>query len=143
MLDPDFHYLEYAGPIIRKNWRRAHSPTSVATRAVRAAAEAIDLGAGLPRRVARLLGRVERGDIRLNVDHTGLEHVTREFQRMTNRLALAIILGASVIALGIAAGIRLVPALEPIIGWLFRLGLVFSLALGASVLWGMWRAERR
>jgi hypothetical protein len=37
----------------------------------------------------------------------------------------------------------MVPSLEPIVDWLFRIALLFSLAFGVSVLWGMWRSERR
>ena len=143
MLDPDFRYLEYAVPIVRKNWRRRHSLSTLASKAGKAAIDAAELGVELPRRTARLLDRLERGEMQLDVTHRGLESLTREFQAMTNRLALSIILGASVIALGLAAGIRLVPALGPVVAWLFRLALVFSVVFGLSVLWGIWRAGKR
>ena len=142
-LDPEFRYLEYADPIFRKSWKGRHSPGVLAARAGRAAVDAVELGIDLPRRTARLLGRLERGEMQLNMQHRGLENFTREFQRMTNRLALSVILGASIIALAMAAGIRQAPELAPIITWLFRLGLLFSLAFGASVLWEIWRAGRR
>jgi len=142
-LDPEFRYLEYAGPIFERSWRKRRGFRATATRAGQAAAEAAELGLDLPRRVTRLLARVERGEIALNVAHQGIENLTQEFQRMTNRLALSVILGASVVALGLAVGIRHVPELAPIVGWLLRLGLLFSLVFGASVLWGIWRSERR
>jgi ubiquinone biosynthesis protein len=142
-LDPEFRYLEYAGPIFERSWRKRRGFRATATRAGQAAAEAAELGLDLPRRVTRLLARIERGEIALNVAHQGIENLTQEFQRMTNRLALSVILGASVVALGLAVGIRHVPELAPIVGWLLRLGLLFSLVFGASVLWGIWRSERR
>lgn len=142
-LDPEFRYLDYASPIIRRAWQRSHSLHSSAVRAGRAAMDAMDLGAELPRRTAHLLARLERGEIQLSVHHQGLEAFAREFHRMTNRLALSVILAASVVALGIGIGIRSVPRLEPVIGMLFKLGLAFSLLFGASVLWGIWRAGRR
>ncbi len=142
-LDPEFHYLEYANLLIRRDWRRRHAPRALVRQAGRALADSMELGIHLPRRAERLLARLERGDVQMTVDHRGLDHVTREFQRMTNRLALSIILGASVVALGIAVGIRPGPQLEPVIGWVFRLALLFSLLFGVSVLWGIWRAGRR
>jgi ubiquinone biosynthesis protein len=142
-LDPDFRYLEFSTPIIKKLARRRYSPAAMARRAGLAAVEAAELGAEFPRRATRLLSRIERGEIAIKVDHRGLEGATREFQRMTNRLVLAMLLSASIVALGLAAGIRMVPSLEPIVDWLFRIALLFSLAFGVSVLWGMWRSERR
>ncbi len=142
-LDPEFRYLEFAGPIFQRAARRRRGLGAMATRAGLAASEAAELGLELPRRITRLLARVERGEIALSVAHQGIENFTREFQRMTNRLALSVILGASVVALGLAVGIRHVPELGPVVGWLLRLGLLFSLLFGASVLWGIWRSERR
>ena len=143
MLDPDFRYLEFAVPIVRRDWKRRHSVRNLASRAGQAAVDAAELGVELPRRTARLLDKMERGEMQLDVTHRGLEQVTHEFHAMTNRLALSIILGASVVALGLAVGIRLAPTLGPIVEWLFRLGLVFSVIFGLSVLWAIWRAGRR
>jgi ubiquinone biosynthesis protein len=141
-LDPDFKFLDYATALLKRTWRRRHSPAATMQRLTRALGEGFELGLELPRRLTRLLARAERGDLQLTVHHRGLRHVTAEFQRMTNRLALAVILGASLIALGLAAGIRHVPALEPVILWFFRLGLVFSLLFGLSIVWTMWRSGR-
>ncbi len=142
-LDPEFRYLEFAGPVFERAWRRRCGLGAVTMRAGRAASDAAELGLDLPRRVTRLLARVERGEIELNVAHQGIEKLTREFQRMTNRLALSVILGASVVAFGLAVGIRHVPQLDWIVGLLLRLALLFSLIFGAAVLWGIWRSERR
>jgi ubiquinone biosynthesis protein len=143
MLDPDFRYLEFAVPIVRDHWRRRHSLASLASKAGQAALDAAELGVELPRRTARLLDRLERGELQMDVTHRGLDRIAHEFHAMTNRLALAILLGASVIALGLAAGIRLVPELGPVVDWLFTLGLVFTVSFGIYVLWGIWRAGRR
>jgi ubiquinone biosynthesis protein len=142
-LDPEFHYLEFAGPILRQSWKRRHSPSQLVKRVGRAAVDAAELGVDLPKRAGRLLSRLERGEVQLNMQHQGLEEFTREFQRMTNRLALSVILGASIVALGLAAGLRQAPEISPIIEWIFRLGLLFSLVFGAWVLWGIWRAGKR
>lgn len=141
-LDPGFRYMEFASGILRRTWRRRHSPRATADRAGRALADGLELGLELPRRTSRLLARLERGDVQLTVNHRGLSHVTAEFQHMTNRLSLAVILGASIVALGMAAGIRHVPNLAPVLEWMFKLGLVFSLVFGLSLVWTMWRSGR-
>ena len=142
-LDPHFHYFEYASPIFLRNWRHRRSLGANLRRLGRAASDAAEMGVELPRRLDVLLGRLERGEIQMIVQHQGLERVTREFQRMTNRLALSVILAASVVAVGIAAGVRREVAGDVVLTWLLRLGLLFSLAFGLSVVWGIWRAGRR
>ncbi len=143
MLDPDFRYLEFASPIIKRHWKGTRSLRAGAARLGRAAAEAADLGLELPRRAGRLLGRLERGELELNVRHEGLERFAVELQGMTNRLALAMILAASVVALGVALGFQGGAGFTPYLRWLFALGFLFSLAFGAWVLASIWTSRHR
>ena len=143
-IDPEFHYLEFASPYFRERWKRDHSPLEMASRLGQAAADAAELSVELPRRSGRLMGRLERGELGLNVRHEGLTALAHQFQRMTNRLSLAVILAASVVALALALGVRSHDERAPyFIEWLFRLGLLFSLGFGAALLWSMWRAPKR
>ncbi len=142
-LDPDFHYLEFASPFLRKRWDAHHKLPAVAGRIGRAAREAAELGVEMPRRTGRLMGRLERGELQLNIQHEGLGAFSSQLQRMTNRLSLAVILAASVVALGLAVGVGMLPGRGEYVEWLFRLALPFSLVFGAALLWSMWRASRR
>jgi ubiquinone biosynthesis protein len=142
-LDPEFHYMECTKPYLRERWDHLHSLPELASRVGSAAAEATELGLDLPRRGGRLLGRLERGELGLNVRHEGLPAFANQLQRMTNRLALAVILAASVVALALALGVRGQAGQGRYVEWLFRLGLLFSLGFGAALLWSMWRAPRR
>lgn len=142
MLDPDFGYLEFASPIFREQWQQGRSLKAGAARLGRAAADATDLGLELPRRAGRLLGRVERGELEVGVRHEGLERLTHEFQGMTNRLALAMVLAASVVGLAVALGVHGLAGIEPFIRVLFVLGFLFSLAFGAWLIVSIWKAGR-
>jgi len=68
------------------------SPKAMALRVGQAALEATELGLELPRHATRLLGQIERGELELNVTHAGLRDFTVQLQRMTNRLALTMLL---------------------------------------------------
>jgi ubiquinone biosynthesis protein len=142
-LDPGFHYLEYASPLFRKRWEQRQSLRSTVERLGRAAADAAELTVELPRRAGRLLGRIERGEMELNVRHEGIDAFANQFQRMTNRLALSVILAASVVALGLALGVHRLPQLERYLDWLFTLAFVFSLGFGAWLIVSIWRAGRK
>jgi ubiquinone biosynthesis protein len=141
-LDPEFHYLDFAGPFFRRRWDTQQAMPAVVRRVGRAAREATELGVEMPRRTGRLMGRLERGELQLNVRHEGLGDFSRQLQRMTNRLSLAVILAASVVALGLAVGAGVIPGRGEYMELLFRLALPFSLVFGAALLWSMWRAPR-
>ena len=143
MLDPDFHYLEYASPIIRKNWKERTSLRSRLGQLGRSTVEAADLSLGLPRRTQRLLSRIERGEFELNVRHERLEEVTREFQHMTNRLSMSFVLAASVVAMAVAMGAQADAEMRGFLRWLFLLGFVFTLGFGLWLLVSVWRAGRK
>jgi ubiquinone biosynthesis protein len=143
MVDPEFRYFEFAGPIVREQWQSGRSLRASVTRLGRAASDAAELGLELPRRAGRLLGRVERGEIELNVRHEGLDRLARDFQGMTNRLALAMVLAASVVALSVALGVHGLQGVEGYVRVLFGLGFVFSIAFGVWLLASIWRAGRR
>jgi ubiquinone biosynthesis protein len=142
-VDPDFHYLDYASPFFQERWNRFHGAVSTAQRVGKAAVDAAELGLELPRRAGMLLGRLERGELELNVQHEGLHYFANQMQVMFNRLALAVILAASVVAMALALGVSAFPDGSVYISWLFRIGLVFSLVFGAALLWSMWRAPKR
>lgn len=143
MLDPEFRYMEFASPIVREQWQLSRSWTQGVGRVARAAVEAADLGLDLPRRAGRLLGRMERGELEFNVNHEGLERFAGEFQGMTNRLALAMILSASVVALAVALGVHGLPGIEGFVRVLLTLGFLFSLGFGIWLLASIWRGRRR
>lgn len=140
MLDPDFHYLEFTQPIIERHWKERRSLKAGALRIGRAAVEAAELGIEMPRRTGRILGRLERGELELTVHHEGLDHLAPELQRMTNRLALSMVVAASVVALGVALGAHGVSGVESHLRWLFWLGFVFTLAFGVWLVWSVWRS---
>jgi ubiquinone biosynthesis protein len=142
-LDPEFRYLEYAAPFFKAHWQQRHSLKTTAQRLGRAASEAAELSAEIPRRAERMLGRLERGELEFKMQTDGLESLTNQLQRMTNRLAIAVVLAASVVALGIALGVRRLPGLERYLDWLFSLGFVFSLAFGLWLIVSILRAGRR
>src|SRR5580765_2313445 len=143
MLDPGFRYLEYASPLIRRNWKERMSLRSRLAEYGRSAAEVAELAPTLPGRTHRLLARLERGEFELNVRHERLDEVTREFQRMTNRLSMALVVAASVVALSVAMAVQPTTLLRGHLGWLFTLGFVFTLAFGLWLLLSVWRAGKK
>ncbi len=141
-LDPNFKLFEFAAPYLQEFWLQHRSPKAIALRVGQTALDAAELGLTLPHHITRLIGQVERGELELNVNHEGLRDFARQFHRMVNQLALTILLAATVVALGLMMTIYHPPGWEIYGGWLFGLAFLFSLTLGAWMMWNIWRSGR-
>ena len=141
-LDPDFRLFEFAAPYLQQFWMQHNSPRALAGRLAQASLDAAELGLDLPRRTARLLSQLERGELELNVNHEGLREFTRQLQRMANRLSLTILLAATIIGLGLVMLVCHPAGWERLGGWLFALLFLASLGFGLWLMWIIWRAGR-
>lgn len=141
-LDPSFKLFDFAAPYLQEFWLQHRSPKAIALRVGQSALDAAELGLTLPHHLSRLIGQVERGELELNVNHEGLRDFARQLHRMVNRLALTILLAATVLALGLMMIIYHPPGWEIYGGWLFGLAFLFSLGLGIWMMWTIWRSGR-
>lgn len=108
-LDPDFDLY----PLIAENGERAiktkYSPGTLVRRLPSAALDMAVLAVGLPQRLNRLVKSVERGDLRIQTDVSGLELHLEHLERVVNRMIIglitaAVILGATVLILAFRLG---------------------------------------
>jgi ubiquinone biosynthesis protein len=141
-LDPDFRMLRFVGERLHEVWSQRYSLATLGKRASASALDGIDLALDLPGRLSRMLSRAERGDIEFSINHEGLTEFAREIQRMANRVIAAILLSATIIALGLASLAYRPPGTEQFIAWVFGPALVLSIAVGAWLIWKAWRAAR-
>ncbi|HEV2105963.1 MAG TPA: AarF/ABC1/UbiB kinase family protein [Candidatus Eisenbacteria bacterium] len=142
-LDPTFQFFEFASPLLRRHWRARTRPAQLVRRAGRALAEAAELGAGLPGRAGRLLARLERGELDMQVRHEGLSRFSHDLQGMANRIAIAVVLGATIVALGLALVVVHPAGWGRLAGQVFGIAFTASLAFGAWLMLSIWRSGRR
>jgi len=142
-LDPDFKFLDYTAPLIQARWRVRHGPGVMLRKLGRSAAEGLELGVEMPARLARLMGRLERGQLEMNVTHEGLGPIVREFQHMLNRLSISVLLAASIIALGLALAIGRPAGWPRFTGWMIAIAFPLTLALGLWLVASIWRSGRK
>ncbi len=141
-LYPEFRMLDFAAPIVMGYYRSQRSPEKMVPQMARTALEGMELSLSLPRRISRLLKQMERGQIEFNINYEGLRPFINQMEKMTNRLAMAIVLGAVIVALGIVTVIYH-PAIWQTFGqYLFFFAFISSLAFGAWLLWSIIRSGR-
>jgi ubiquinone biosynthesis protein len=99
-LDPHFDITPLLESSVMRMIKKRYSIAAALRRLPAATAELVSLAGGLPQRLDRMMKTVERGEIQVRADISGVEQEVHHLERLVNRTVIAII-GASLI-LGLA-----------------------------------------
>jgi len=97
-LDPDFDILEVARPFAAELIRKRMEPAALAEEAKRLMMDVASVARSLPSETQEILRKLRRGKLRIEFEHRGLDDGIRELDRASNRLSLALILSAILLA---------------------------------------------
>ena len=108
-LDPHFDILPILQSSVIRMYKKKYSVVTALRKVPSAAAEMASLAGGFPQRVDRLFKTVERGELRVSADVSGVERHIDHLERIVNRttlviLAAAIILGLALFFVGLRLG---------------------------------------
>jgi ubiquinone biosynthesis protein len=109
--DPGLDTLTLAKPFIRKALLRRLDARRFARDAVRSAEEYRELFGALPDAVRRILLKLQRNELGVNLNHQGLDRFIRELDKSTNRLSFSLIIAALIVASSLIIQIDRGPAL--------------------------------
>src|SRR5574340_1477813 len=82
-LDPNFHMVEHLTPFVRHVILERYTPRALLKRVRHGLREAVQVIAGLPGDLARLLRDARRGRMRIDLDLKRLDHFGRQLDRST------------------------------------------------------------
>jgi ubiquinone biosynthesis protein len=99
-LDTDFDFFALLTPSIENMLQEKYKPSSIMHRLPPAFAELALFGVGLPNRLVRIIKSVERGELHVNADMTGMERRLDRLERLGNRAIISLIV--AVVILGLA-----------------------------------------
>ncbi len=97
MLDPDLRLVELATPFLRRIRTSRIHPGRLAEELGETGGEYLALLRDLPQDLRIILQQVREGNARLNFEHHGLGSLGRALDRISNRIAFAIVLAAQII----------------------------------------------
>jgi ubiquinone biosynthesis protein len=100
-LSPDFDFFKEVLPYIESTFKKRFSPSSILQRLPSAAADLALFGIGLPKRLARIVRLVERGEIHFRSDVSGLELHMEHLERIVKMLVVGIISAALILGITI------------------------------------------
>ncbi len=141
-LCPDFHMVEFAVPYVKKFLADERKPEKILGRLGQTGLDGLEFGLELPRQASRLMKMLERGQVEMNIGFEGLKPFMSQMQKMANRMAIAIILGATIIALGIVMVIYRPDSWKALGDIIFAMAFLFSIGFGAWLVWSMIRSGR-
>jgi ubiquinone biosynthesis protein len=141
-LYPEFRMLDFAAPYVMKYWQEQRSPQKMLPRLGKSALDGLELSLNLPRQASRLLKQAERGQLEFNINYDGLREIVNQMQKMANRMALSIIIGATIVALGMIMQAYTPPEWQSIGRVIFGIAFLFSVAFGAYIMWSIWKSGR-
>jgi ubiquinone biosynthesis protein len=141
-LCPDFHMVEFAVPYVKKFLGEGNKPQEILARLSQSGLDGLEFGLELPRQASRLLKMMERGQLEMNVGFEGLKPFISQMQKMANRVAIAIILGATIIALGLVMVIYRPESWQALGDIIFGMAFILSIGFGAWLVYSMVRSGR-
>jgi ubiquinone biosynthesis protein len=97
MLDPDFDAIRQAAPFIKRIQLERLHPKRMAGDILDSGSEFLHLLKEIPSEVREILRQARQGRIKIEFEHRGLEPMLSTHDRVSNRIAFAIILAALII----------------------------------------------
>lgn len=135
-LDPEHNFAELTEPFIIKMVGEQKSASYILNEASQTLFDFSRLIRRLPRRLNHILSRTEKGALRFELVHIGLEEMIEELDIVSNRLAFSIIISGLIIGSSLIIGTGMSPTLlgVPLLGIMgffiagfMGLGIMFSI----------------
>jgi ubiquinone biosynthesis protein len=98
MLNPEFEIVQYAEPFIRRIQSNRLTPKRLAGDAIEAGAEFLGLLKETPGEIRAIIKQAREGKIKIEFEHKGLEKMFFIHDRISNRIAFAIVLASLIVA---------------------------------------------
>jgi len=96
-LYPDFDMLSTAKHFIQKLLRKRFAPQELLKKSSIIFQESIELVEQLPQDLIDILRKIKEGKLKFSFEHQGLEKLTQEIDRSSNRLSFSLIIAALII----------------------------------------------
>ena len=138
-LDPDFDIAGEAAPFLREVLLAHLAPRAIARRGWEALLGGVQMLAGLPQDLGRLLRAARRGKLHLEVDVPALKSFGDQLDRAASRLTMAIVTAALIVGSSIVMTVDRGGG----VATLGLLGFIAAMLGGLWVLVSVWRGGRR
>jgi ubiquinone biosynthesis protein len=138
---PKLNIIEELTPHITKTLQNEYSPIAILKRLVGSARDSISLLESLPRDIREIVGKVKKGELKVAIQHEGLDEVTHKIDLASNRITGGFIIGSILMASAILIAVRF-PPLYDHISIPGALGFILANVLGIRMLFVIFRSKK-
>ena len=128
-LVPEFNMMEFATPFTKKLLAHRLNPLRHARDFTSSAMDLLDLFKDLPYQTSEIIDQLREGRFKMEIEHAGLDPMRETLNRVSNRIAVSIVLAALVMGSSLIVFAELPPRVSdiPVIG---LVGYIVSVVLG-------------
>jgi len=141
-LDPDFNFLAFSRPYVRRFLLQMVRPRNIGPDLVKSAGDWADLMGLLPRVGSQLLTRAERGELEIRLEHKGLDRALTRLDRSANRISLSVLLAALIVGLALVIPAFGLAEEMGLVSILVVVGFIGVSLLGLWLIFSIWRSRR-
>ncbi|MFZ2410533.1 MAG: AarF/ABC1/UbiB kinase family protein [Candidatus Methanoperedens sp.] len=117
-LDPEHNFAELTEPFVKKMLEERTHASYIMKEVAKTAWDFAHLIKVLPRRINHILAKAEKGTLRYELEHQGLENFIEELDIISNRLSFSMIIAALIVGSSLIIQTRMSPSLfgVPLLG---------------------------
>jgi ubiquinone biosynthesis protein len=132
-LDPDHNFGELTQHYVKKMLTDRAKASHIFREAQKTVSDLIRLMKNFPKRVNHLLAKAEKGTLKLELEHLGLDGLVEELDIMSNRLSFSMIIASLIVGSSLIIQTRMSPSLfgVPLLG---IIGFLIAGFLGVGLL---------
>lgn len=142
-LDPSFDVFKMARPHVERIQRRQYYPETWGPPLLEAGGDWVELWRTFPKQAGKLMRQVERGSLGGELRMPDVQDASRSIETSANRLAISLLVGALIIAIGFVLPLLNFARPWNVITWIIVLGFASVFALGMWLVIDMWRSDKR
>ena len=140
-LDPELNIIDELTPHINKTIRSEFKFFNIVNRFLGSARDSLSLIESLPRDIREIIGKVKKGELKVSIEHEGLEDITHKIDLASNRIAAGFIIGCVLMASAILIAVNF-PPLYKHISMPGGLGFILANLLGIRILFTIFRSKK-
>ena len=141
-LDSQYNLRKAFEPVLMELMKERRDPSRLLSGARHSFVQGLQYLQGLPEELRRILKKVEKDSLKVNLQHKGLDKLDYTISDASNKITLGIIIGCLIVGSSLVITTDIPPLLFdiPVIGWI---GYVMSMILGVWVVIDIFRGNRR
>lgn len=140
-LDPQLNIIDELTPHITNTLEDEFSLVTLFKKFLGTARDTFSLMENLPRDLREIIAKIKKGDLKVSIEHEGLEPLTHKIDFASNRIAGAFIIGCILMASAIIIAVKL-PPLYKHISVPGAIGFILANLLGLRMLFTIFRQKK-